>query len=148
MIGKERLMLAGASVYVYRDGRVLLQRRKDDGCWSDHGGCVEIGEKVEDAAKRELFEETGLSANSLELIGVFSGEEMLHTYPNGDKVYIVAVSFLCEDFSGEPLGETDETSELKWFPMDGLPENISPLNKLTFVGFIEKIRQKYGPAPA
>jgi 8-oxo-dGTP pyrophosphatase MutT (NUDIX family) len=147
-IGHDRLILAGASVYVYRDGKVLLQKRKDDGYWSDHGGCVEVGEAVEDAAKRELFEETGLTAKSLELIGVYSGKEMLHTYPNGDKAYIVAISYLCEDFCGEPLTETDETSGLRWFPLDALPENISPLVKLTFPGFLEKIKKKYGHVSA
>lgn len=125
-IGQETLMLVGAGIFIHRDGKLLLQKRRDNGCWSDHGGCVEIGEKVEDTAKRELFEETGLIAHNIELLGVFSGQDMMYTYPNGDKVYIIGISYLCEDYSGVPLTETEETTDVKWFSIDALPENISP----------------------
>ena len=54
----------------------MLQRRKDNLCWSMHAGGLELGETVEEAAKRELFEETGLTANTLELLGVFSGNDI------------------------------------------------------------------------
>lgn len=125
-IGHDTLLIVGVGVFIHKDGKLLLQKRRDNGCWSDHGGCVEIGEKIEETAKRELFEETGLIANKLELIGVFSGENMLYTYPNGDKVYIIGISYLCDDFSGKPLVETDETTDLQWFDIDSLPTNISP----------------------
>ncbi len=125
-IGQEPLLLAGAGVFIYKDDRILLQKRRDNGCWANHGGCVEIGESVEDTARRELLEETGLIAGDLELLGVFSGKDMLYTYPNGDQVCIVGIDFLCCDFSGTPLQETDETTELAWFPLDALPDAISP----------------------
>lgn len=125
-IGHQTLILVGVGVFIHKDGRLLLQRRRDNGCWSDHGGCVEIGEEVEEAAKRELFEETGLIANKLEMIGVYSGKDMMYTYPNGDNVYIIGISYLCEDFTGTPLAETNETIELQWFDIDSLPESISP----------------------
>jgi len=126
MIGHERMQAVGASVVVHRDGKVLLQKRRDNGCWTTHGGCVEMGETTEQAARRELREETGLTAGALELIGVFSGQEMFYTYPNGDQVSIVDVGFLCEDFSGQGLDQTDETTELRWFDFKDLPANISP----------------------
>lgn len=138
-IGHDRLMLAGAGVFVYRDGMILLQRRRDNGAWSDHGGCVEIGETVEDAAKRELFEETGLIAERLELFGVYSGEEMLYTYPNGDLAYIVGTYFLCTEFSGEMITQSDETLDLQWFPIDQLPENISPPERLPLRDFARRM---------
>jgi len=125
-IGHDTLILVGVGVFIHKDGKLLLQRRRDNNCWADHGGCVEIGEKVEDTARRELFEETGLIANKLELIGVFSGENMMYTYPNGDQAYIIGISYLCEDFSGTPVSETDETVDLQWFDIDNLPDNISP----------------------
>ena len=75
-IGHEELLTAGTGVFPVRDGKVLLQRRADNGLWTMHGGAIEIGEVPEDAAKREFFEETGLRANALELIGVFSGSRI------------------------------------------------------------------------
>jgi 8-oxo-dGTP pyrophosphatase MutT (NUDIX family) len=102
-------------VIVHKDGKVFLQLRKNNGCWGYHGGCVEFGESIEETAKRELFEETGLTAISLELLGIFSGEELFYTYPNGDMVAISDVVYLCENFSSKIITETNETTDLRWF---------------------------------
>ena len=127
-VGHDRVILVGSGVFLYKDNKLLLQRRKDNSRWAIHGGAVNIGENVEDAAKRELKEETGLIANKLELFGVFSGENMMYTYANGDEVYIIAVTYLCNDFSGELHPEADEVLELKWFDIDYLPKDISPID--------------------
>lgn len=129
-IGHDTILSVGAGVYIHNDGKILLQKRKDDGTWADHGGAVDLGEKVEDAARRELWEETGLIANKLELLGVFSGKEMFHTYPNGDKVYIIAVIFLCEDYSGEINMQASEVAEMQWFDIDELPADVKPSIKI------------------
>jgi 8-oxo-dGTP pyrophosphatase MutT (NUDIX family) len=105
-VGHDEIIGVGAGVFIYKEGKVLLQKRRDNYCWSMHGGGVEIGESVEEAAKRELFEETGLIADNLELLGLFSGEDMRYTYPNGDKVSIIGINYICSDFSGELLSET------------------------------------------
>ena len=93
IVGHRPLLQVGASVIVEDDkGRILLQLRKDNGCWGYAGGSVELDEEVEEAAKRELFEETGLIANKLSLFGVFShgrlSGDLLHyaLYPNADDV--------------------------------------------------------------
>ena len=44
-VGHDRLIVAGAGVVIYKDGQILLQKRKDDSCWALHGGGVESGEK-------------------------------------------------------------------------------------------------------
>jgi 8-oxo-dGTP pyrophosphatase MutT (NUDIX family) len=104
-IGHDEIIGVGAGIFIYKDRKVLLQKRKDNLCWSMHGGGLEIGETVEDAAKRELFEETGLIANNIQLLGVFSGNDLRYTYPNGDKVSIVEVVYVCNDFSGDVFGK-------------------------------------------
>jgi 8-oxo-dGTP pyrophosphatase MutT (NUDIX family)/GNAT superfamily N-acetyltransferase len=111
---------------VNADGKILLQKRRDNGCWGFHGGAVELDEVVEEAAKRELFEETGLTANSLELFGVFSGADMHYVYPNGDEVSNVDIVFVCRDYSGELTPDLNEVAGLCWFSSGNLPENISP----------------------
>ncbi|MBE5787635.1 MAG: NUDIX domain-containing protein [Clostridiales bacterium] len=128
-VGHQRLLMVGAGVFIYQDGQLLLQRRKDNGLWGDHGGSVELSEKVEDAARRELKEETGLTALSLELMNTFSGPEFDYTYPNGDQVSMVIFSFLCRDFEGNVALQQEEVTELKWFSLDELPgdEEISPM---------------------
>ena len=119
-----------------------MQRRKDNLCWSMHSGGMEIGETVEETAKRELFEETGLTANSLELLGVFSGEELRYTYPNGDRVCIVEILYICRDFAGVLLPEKAEILELKWFDINNLPKEISPPDRNAFLTFSEYIKRE------
>ncbi|RKN86133.1 NUDIX hydrolase [Paenibacillus ginsengarvi] len=141
-VGHDRIVAVGAGVFVYQDRKVLLQKRKDNLCWALHGGIVEMGEEVEDAAKRELYEETGLVANKLELLGVFSGETRMYTYPNGDEVYLIGIVYVCNDFSGELIPETDETLELKWFDIDDLPQQISPPNIKPLESFVQFMKAR------
>ena len=102
VVGHRCILQVGASVILEDEhGRVLLQKRVDNHMWGYAGGSVELDEKVEDAAKRELFEETGLIANSLELFGVFSGKELHYIYPNGDEVSNIDVVYVCRDYCGE-----------------------------------------------
>ncbi len=140
-IGHDLLIVVGAGVFIYKDKKVLLQKRRDNACWSLHGGGVEAGESVEAAAKRELFEETGLAANTMTLLGVFSGEDMFYTYPNGDQVYIVGVYYACNDFSGELIMETDETLDLQWFDIDDLPKEVSLPDRRPMQAFVEYIKR-------
>ena len=134
-IGHDTLIFCGASVIIHKGSKVLLQRRKDSGLWAAHGGCVEVGEEVEAAAKRELWEETGLTANKLEFFSYESGKDMLHIYPNGDSAYIVDIVFTCDDFTGEPAKISDETTDLKWFDISALPEGLHPIDKKVLTDF-------------
>lgn len=107
-------------------GRVLLQKRTDNHCWGYPGGSTELDERVEDAASRELLEETGLTANQLELFGVFSGPELHYVYPSGDEVSNIDVVFLCRDYTGTLNCQQEESEELRFFAPGQLPENLSP----------------------
>lgn len=127
LVGHRPILQVGASMILENEkGEVLLEKRTDNHCWGYPGGNVELDEVVEEAAKRELFEETGLVAEALQLFGVFSGKELHYIYPNGDEVSNVDIVFLCKAWSGEVKLQTSEVSELRFFPADALPENLSP----------------------
>lgn len=131
IVGHRPLLQVGASVIVENEqGQVLLQRRADNHCWGYAGGSVELDEVVEDAARRELLEETGLTAHTLELFGVFSGKEMHYVYPNGDEVSNVDIVYLCRSYSGELKRQEAEVEDLVFFSPDDLPEMISPPNQV------------------
>lgn len=126
-VGHAPLILCGASVIVENArGEILLQLRSDNGCWGYAGGAVELGESVEETAKRELLEETGLIADELVLFSVFSGKELRYTYPNGDEVYNVDIVFICRKYRGELKIDGKEVKKLAFFGIDSLPDNISP----------------------
>lgn len=126
-VGHRPLLQVGASVIVEdAQGRVLLQRRTDNHCWGYLGGGVELDEQVEDAARREMEEESGLVAGEMTLYGVFSGKEYHYVYPNGDEVSNVDCVFHCKDFSGELRPQEDESEELCFFALSEIPENLSP----------------------
>ena len=143
-VGHQRLLMVGAGVFIYQDGKILMQRRKDNGLWADHGGAVELSERVEDAARREVKEETALNVRSLELVKTFSGPEFDHTYPNGDQVSMVIFSFLCREFDGEMIMQEEEVTDLKWFPLDSLPpdEEISPISLPQLKACLSQIKKE------
>ena len=127
VVGHRTLIQVGAGIIVEDpEGRVLLQLRAYNHAWSYCGGSCEIDEKVEDTARRELYEETGLIAEDLELFGVWSGPELHYVYPNGDEVSNIDIVFLCKSWSGEIKRQEDEVDALRFFAVDEIPENLSP----------------------
>lgn len=126
-VGHRPLIQVGASVILEDgQGRILLQLRQDNHRWCfSAAGSMELGESAEETARRELLEETGLTANKLELVGVYSGAEEHAVYPNGDEVYNVEFLFVCRDWSGTLTPQEDEVDGLRFFPPDQLPSNLS-----------------------
>src|SRR5574338_632437 len=125
IVGHRPLLLVGAGVLISdRRGRLLLGLRTDNLCWGIPGGSMELGETLEESARRETSEETGLLVNSLSLFGVYSGPEFFYTYPNGDQAHNVSVVYQCLDFSGQPR-TSGEHSAWDFFDPAHLPGPLS-----------------------
>ncbi|MCM3005168.1 NUDIX domain-containing protein [Priestia koreensis] len=128
-IGHETLMTVGCGVIIEHNGQILLQHRTDDDTWCIPGGLMEIGETFAEAASREVFEETDLIVNHLELFGLYSGEQNVFEYPNRDRVFSVQVIFKTASYSGELRQEGMETKEHRFFSRDNLPFNLTTRQK-------------------
>ena len=143
LVGHRPLLLVGASVIVQdKAGRILLEKRADNHLWGYAGGSIELDERAEDAAVRELYEETGLTAKSLTLFNVFSGPDMHYVYPNGDEVSCIDLLFTCRDYEGTLTAQPDEVEELRFFAPEELPkpEEFSPPIRRAFYEWLEKNR--------
>lgn len=115
----------GAGVAVLDGDNILLVRRADNGLWDIPGGAVEPGEAVEDAARRELREETCLEAATLTLLDVFSGPTFQYTYPDGNVVDWVTVLFSA-NWQGESPRADDDALMVAWYPVKTLPVDLHP----------------------
>ena len=125
LVGKRPLFSVGATVVAFDEqNRVLMQLRSDTGTWDFPGGSSELGDSLEDTARRELLEETGLVADRLEFITVLSGAMYRETYPNGDEIYIVSAVFIARDLTGN-LQTDEESLELRWFAPSSLPLELA-----------------------
>lgn len=126
LIGSETLLTVGCGAIIEDEtGKILLLQRTDGGVWGIPGGLIEIGETLEGSVKREVYEETNLTIDALELFGLYSGEKALTTYPNGDKVYSIQIIFSAYSYSGY-LKKNNESIELTFFSRDELPTNLNP----------------------
>lgn len=129
-IGHEPILVAAAGIIVTDErGRILLQRRGDDGSWGIPGGALELGETLEDTARRELFEETNLVAGRLTPLDSYSGPEFFIRHANGDQAYIVGTTFLAHDVTGELRIDGEESLELRYFPPDAWPDGLNAYNR-------------------
>ncbi len=127
--GTAVVVQTGASIIVEdATGRILMQQRTDDGTWSYPGGRIEIDETVEDAARREVFEECGLTVGEMTLLGVFSGQELNHIYPNGNEVCGIDIVYISSDYTGSLESYDGEAKQMGFYPIDALPQPISAMN--------------------
>jgi ADP-ribose pyrophosphatase YjhB (NUDIX family) len=96
------------SAIVFRDGSVLLVKRRDEpsrGLWSPPGGSVELGETVEAAAARETLEETGVRVRPLRVVDL---REVIQADPGGRwRWHYVLFAVLCEYLEGDPFPGSD-----------------------------------------
>lgn len=106
--------VVGVGGVVVRDGRALVVRRAQEprqGEWSIPGGTVELGERLIDAVRRELFEEAGLEVEVGPIIETF---DRVHHDASGRVLYhFVIVDYLCTARSGTPQAGGD-AGEVRW----------------------------------
>ena len=145
----ERRVGAGIGVMLIRDDKVLLGKRHEEpkkassslhgeGTWTLPGGKLDFGESFEDAAFREVLEETGIKIDkkSLRLISI--------TNDRVSDAHFVTIGFLAEHFSGDPnVMEPDEITEWRWFSFSALPKPLFFPSEKMIKNYLEGKIYKY-----
>ena len=132
---KERPQI-GVGVCVIKDGKVLFGKRKNahgEGSWCFPGGHLEFNESVEDCAKREVLEETGLSIKNLR-VGPYTND----IFEKENKHYVTLFVVADCDSGEAKLMEPEKCEKWEWFDWDKLP---SPL----FLSLQNLLKRKYNP---
>ena len=108
------------AIILLKGETVLMVRRKHEprkGGWSLPAGFIEHGEDIREAARREVKEETNLDIRLLRVVEVFSGF-------HDPRAHVLLVVFLGEIAGGEAKAG-DDASEICFFPLRALPDNIA-----------------------
>lgn len=128
------------AVILMRDGRVLLGLRADGtreaGRWSLPAGFVERGEVVEQAAAREVLEETGVEATIGPLLDVLSYEDEP----------VVLLVFEATEFWGQPRAG-DDLDQIGWFSATDLPPLAFEHDREIITAYLARADQETGPEP-
>ena len=119
LIGPRKIILNCAGAVIVRDGKILFQRRTDNGRWGLIGGLLEMNETYEEAALREVREETGLEVRLDSFLGIYHNHNMV--WSNGDAAHVISAYFTAGILSGEPRID-EESYELRFFGRDEIPE--------------------------
>lgn len=120
-VGTKPIIAPGSAIIVLNEHKeILLQLRSDTNDWGLPGGGMEMGDSFEETAQKELFEETGLIAQEMKLIGLASGKELYYQFPHGDEIYNATAIFEATTVTGT-LKKNEESSDLQYFSLNQLP---------------------------
>ncbi|SMF82139.1 ADP-ribose pyrophosphatase [Paenibacillus uliginis N3/975] len=137
-IGKRTTVGVKAAVIVQNgDGEILLLKRQGKEEWGLPIGSMKPGESMEDAASRELWEESGLIADDMRLIDLLSGPQYLKKNSGGDEVYYVIGVYAAIGLRSAIELPFESELSLKYYDLEKLPI-MEPIS----VHLMEKIKKQ------
>ncbi|WP_455464276.1 NUDIX hydrolase N-terminal domain-containing protein [Candidatus Hodarchaeum mangrovi] len=116
-------LIGGDGAVINSKGEILLIQRADNQMWAMPGGLLEVGETPAEGVIREIFEETGIECQAIELIGIFDSRFWQTSFP----FHMYHLLFLCSPIKSSharTATHEHETLTIDWFKESSLPEKI------------------------
>ncbi|MBD3339360.1 MAG: NUDIX domain-containing protein [Candidatus Lokiarchaeota archaeon] len=134
----------GVGVMMVREEKLLLVKRKyhpDKGYWSIPGGHLDLGERVQDAAVREAFEETGFKTRVTKLAGII--DKVMFDKDGEVEYHYVLINYFVEQIEGskdQPPVANDDALDARFVPFEELKkyrlsDSLIELLKQLKIGF-------------
>jgi len=125
----------GCEVFIQQGNSILLGNRKNcygEGTWALPGGHLEYGEKLVDAAQREMEEELGIDVPHMKLLTVAENTD--------DRGHYIHLSFLAEDFVGTiQCMEPQFCYEWRFFPLNELPKPFLKAHEVILKTYFKRV---------
>ena len=132
-----KLILNCAGGLIIKEDKILFQRRSDNGKWGLIGGLLEMDETYEEAALREIREETGLEVRLDSFLGIYHNHNMV--WSNGDAAHVICAYFTASILSGEPRID-EESYELRFFGKEEIPRLFAEDHRAALAAYFAGVR--------
>ncbi|WP_105971705.1 NUDIX hydrolase [Streptomyces geranii] len=113
------MVVAASAVVTDEQGRILLQRRRDNSLWALPGGGMDLTDSLPGTAVREVREETGLDVEITGIVGTYTDPKHVIAYTDGEIRRQFNVCFTARIIGGT-LTISDESTELRFVPQEEL----------------------------
>lgn len=137
------LVVGGSAVVANEHHEILLQRRSDNSLWALPGGKMDIGETFAECVCRETQEETGITVEPIDIVGIYSDPKHVFAYDDGEVRQQFNICLHCRPIGGE-LATSAESLQVGWFHPNQIETlDMHPSIRLRIHHFMERREKPY-----
>ncbi len=130
----------GALVVNEKDDVLIVRSNKWNNKYTVPGGHIELGERAEDAIKREVKEETGLDVEPIKLLLV---QQAIYPKDYHKREHYVFMDYLCKTRSSQVKLDDRELQEYVWVePEEALKLDMEPYTRNFVVKYLDELKEK------